>query len=90
MAVRTLRAIEAGRGNPRADVLDRIARGLGWPMWRLAKLADELETADRRPTDRPLPVPPLTRGQDAVSVLGISREDTNDRGRPGAGRTIAL
>jgi transcriptional regulator with XRE-family HTH domain len=55
MAVRTLRAIEAGTGNPRTDVLDRIARGLGWPMWRLAKLADGLETEDRRPTDEPLP-----------------------------------
>ena len=55
MAVRTLRAIEAGTGNPRTDVLVRIARGLGWPMWQLAKLADDLETEDRRPTDEPLP-----------------------------------
>lgn len=55
MAVRTLRAIEAGTGNPRTDVLDRIARGLGWSMWQLAKLADDLETEDRRPTDQPLP-----------------------------------
>jgi transcriptional regulator with XRE-family HTH domain len=54
MAVRTLRAIEAGIGNPRADVLDRVARGLSWPLWRLAKLADELVTPDRRPTDQPL------------------------------------
>jgi transcriptional regulator with XRE-family HTH domain len=46
--------VESGRQNPSWATVDRIARALGWPMWRLAQLADELETADRRPTDRPL------------------------------------
>jgi transcriptional regulator with XRE-family HTH domain len=46
--------VESGRQNPSWATIDRIARALGWPTWRLAKLADELETADRRPTDRPL------------------------------------
>ena len=74
MAVRTLRAIEAGKGNPRTDVLDRIARGLGWPMWRLAKLADELETADRRPTDAPLALPRPTHNP-AIPARAISSRE---------------
>ncbi len=46
--------IESGRQNPAWGSVDRIARALGWPLWKLAKLADELETEDRRPTDEPL------------------------------------
>lgn len=51
----TIRGIEGGIANPSWDVADRIARALGWSLWRLAKLADQLETEDRRPTDAPLP-----------------------------------
>lgn len=50
----TIRGIEGGRANPTLNVVDRIARALGWPLWELAKHADELETKDRRPTDAPL------------------------------------
>ena len=50
----TLRGIEGGSANPTWAVADRIARALGWPLWQLAKAADELETKDRRPTDVPL------------------------------------
>lgn len=50
----TIRGIEGGKANPTWDVADRIARALGWSLWRLAKLADELETEDRRPTDEPI------------------------------------
>lgn len=46
--------IELGRGNPGYGTVDRIARALGWSMAQLSKRADELETDDRRPTDRPL------------------------------------
>jgi transcriptional regulator with XRE-family HTH domain len=46
--------IELGRGNPSYGTVDRIARVLGWSMWELVRLADELETEDRRPTNRPL------------------------------------
>jgi transcriptional regulator with XRE-family HTH domain len=52
---RTIRGIERGSANPTWDVADRIARALGCSLWELAKLADELETEDRRPTDEPLP-----------------------------------
>jgi transcriptional regulator with XRE-family HTH domain len=48
--------IESGRQNPSWSTVDRIARALGWSLWQLAKLADELETTDRRPTDAPLPI----------------------------------
>ena len=47
--------IESGRQNPSWATVDRIARALGWSLWQLAKLADDLETEDRRPTDEPLP-----------------------------------
>lgn len=50
----TVRGIEGGVANPSWDVVDRIARALGWPLWRLARLAEELETEERRPTDEPL------------------------------------
>ena len=46
--------IESGRQNPAWGTVDRIARALEWSLWELAKLADELETEDRRPTDKPL------------------------------------
>ena len=52
---RTIRGIERGTANPTWDVVDRIARALGWSIAQLAQLADELETEDRRPTDEPLP-----------------------------------
>ena len=43
-----------GPQNPAWGTVDRIARALEWSLWELAKLADELETEDRRPTDKPL------------------------------------
>lgn len=49
--------IELGRGNPSYGTLDRIARALGWSMPQLSALADELETQERRPTNKPLPKP---------------------------------
>jgi transcriptional regulator with XRE-family HTH domain len=52
---RTVRGIERGTANPTWDVVDRIARALGWSLAQLAELAEELETEDRRPTDEPLP-----------------------------------
>jgi transcriptional regulator with XRE-family HTH domain len=48
--------IESGEQNPAWASVDRIARALGWSLWQLAKLADELETEDRRPTNAPLPL----------------------------------
>ncbi len=89
MAVRTLRSIEAGRGNPRADVLDRIARGLGWSMWELAKLADELETEDRRPTDRPLAATRAARERGGIVPLVIPSEAVSDRTLPAGRRRLA-
>jgi len=47
--------IESGKQNPAWGSIDRIARALGWSLWELAKLADDLETKDRQPTNRPLP-----------------------------------
>jgi len=47
--------IESGRQNPAWGTVDRIARALGWSIAELARLADELETEDRRPTNEPLP-----------------------------------
>ena len=54
---RTVRGIERGTANPTWDSADRIARALGWSVAKLAELAEELETEDRRPTDEPLPPP---------------------------------
>jgi transcriptional regulator with XRE-family HTH domain len=51
---RRLREIEAGTANPSMHVIDCIARALGLAHWEIAKQADELETQDRRPTNRPL------------------------------------
>ena len=47
--------IESGEQNPAWATVDRIARALGWSVAELAKLAEELETEDRRPTNKPLP-----------------------------------
>lgn len=46
--------IEAGGQNPSYGSVDRIARALGLKLWELTKLADELETEDRKPTNKPL------------------------------------
>ena len=54
---RTIEGIEAGMANPTWDSVDRIARALDWSLAKLAQRVDELETADRRPTDSPLPPP---------------------------------
>jgi DNA-binding XRE family transcriptional regulator len=51
---RRLREIEAGKANPSWFVADCIARALDWSIADLAKHAEQLETADRRPTDKPL------------------------------------
>jgi transcriptional regulator with XRE-family HTH domain len=51
----TIRGIEAGTANPTLDAADRIARALGWSLWELTRLADELETRDRQPTNKSLP-----------------------------------
>ena len=51
---RRLREIEAGSANPTWHAADCIARALGWSIADLARRAAELETEDRRPTNRPL------------------------------------
>jgi DNA-binding XRE family transcriptional regulator len=51
---RRLREIEAGKGNPSWYVADCIARALDWSIGDLANHAEQLETADRRPTNKPL------------------------------------
>lgn len=50
----SIRGVERGIANPTWDVADRIARALGLALHELAHRADELETTDRRPTNRPL------------------------------------
>jgi transcriptional regulator with XRE-family HTH domain len=50
----SIRGLERGIANPTWDVADRIARALGLALHELACRADELETADRRPTDQSL------------------------------------
>jgi transcriptional regulator with XRE-family HTH domain len=50
----SVRGLERGIANPTWDVVDRVARALGLALHGLALKADELETRDRRPTDRPL------------------------------------
>jgi transcriptional regulator with XRE-family HTH domain len=50
----SIRGIERGIANPTWDVADRIARALGLALHELAHRVDELETSDRRPTNRPL------------------------------------
>jgi DNA-binding XRE family transcriptional regulator len=50
----SVRGLERGVANPTWDVADRVARALGLALHELARRADELETADRRPTNQPL------------------------------------
>jgi transcriptional regulator with XRE-family HTH domain len=50
----SIRGLERGIANPTWDVADRVARALGLALHELARGADELETADRRPTNQPL------------------------------------
>ena len=50
----SIRGLERGIANPTWDVVDRIARALGLALHELARRADELETADRRPTNQSL------------------------------------
>jgi transcriptional regulator with XRE-family HTH domain len=49
-----IRGVERGIANPTWDVADRVARVLGLALHELARKADELETADRQPTNKPL------------------------------------
>jgi transcriptional regulator with XRE-family HTH domain len=51
----SIRGLERGIANPTWDVADRVARALELALHELAQRADELETSDRRPTNRPLP-----------------------------------
>jgi transcriptional regulator with XRE-family HTH domain len=51
----SIRGLERGIANPTWDVVDRTARALGLALHELAQRADELETKDRRPTNRRLP-----------------------------------
>jgi len=46
--------IENGHANPAYGTVDRIARALAWSMGQLVALTESIETADRRPLDRPL------------------------------------
>jgi DNA-binding XRE family transcriptional regulator len=50
----SIRGLERGIANPSWNTADRIARALGLALHELARHADELETNDRRPTNRPL------------------------------------
>lgn len=50
----SVRGLERGTSNPTWDVTDRVARALGLALHELARMADELETEDHRPTNRPL------------------------------------
>jgi transcriptional regulator with XRE-family HTH domain len=52
--VTLIRGLERGIANPRWDSVDRIARALGIALHELAGAAALLETADRKPLDRPL------------------------------------
>ncbi len=54
----SIRGLERGISNPTWDVADRIARALGLALHELAHRADDLETSDRRPTNKPLPKHP--------------------------------
>lgn len=55
--------IELGHANPSYGTVDRIARALGLSMWQLTRLADELESDDRLPTNEPLPYVPRERSR---------------------------
>lgn len=50
----SMRGLERGVANPTWDTADRVSRALGLALHELARMADELETEDRRPTNRPL------------------------------------
>jgi len=43
---RTVRGIERGTANPTWDVVDRIARALGWSLAKLAELAEKVARAE--------------------------------------------
>lgn len=46
--------LERGTSNPTWDVADRVSRALGLALHELARMADELQTKDRRPTNQPI------------------------------------
>ncbi|HEY3830144.1 MAG TPA: helix-turn-helix domain-containing protein [Solirubrobacteraceae bacterium] len=48
-----IRGLERGIANPTWDVADRVSRALGLALHELARNADELETKDRQPTNKP-------------------------------------
>ncbi len=50
----SIRGLERGIANHTWDVADRVSRALGLSLHELARMTDELETADRRPTNQPL------------------------------------
>lgn len=50
----SIRGLERGTSNPTWDVVDRVSRALGLALHELARRADELETANHRPTNQPL------------------------------------
>ncbi len=50
----SIRGLERGTSNPTWDVADRVSRALGLALHELARMADELETKDRRPTNQPI------------------------------------
>ncbi len=54
MDVTSIRGLERGIANPTWDVADRVSRALGLALYELARMADELETQDRQPTNLPL------------------------------------
>ncbi len=49
----SVRGLERGVANPTWDAADRVSRALGLSLHELARMADELETTDRRPTNQP-------------------------------------
>lgn len=50
----SIRGLERGVANPTWDVADRVSRTLGLALHELARMADDLETKDRRPTNEPI------------------------------------
>ena len=50
----SIRGLERGTSNPTWDVADRVSRALGLALHEVARMADELETKDRRPTNQPI------------------------------------
>jgi transcriptional regulator with XRE-family HTH domain len=45
--------IENAGDNPSYGLVERIAKALGWELWELAKLADELEVRENPPPNEP-------------------------------------